>query len=123
MKRSTPYQPVMVGLLAALALTALPASAREDAAPAERAAANSEEAARYEALRRRWAQMSDEDRARFLERRRAQAADQGSSVRERLQHLSPRQKAQLRKRLANMSQPPHRPHHPQARRRAQAAGR
>jgi hypothetical protein len=73
-------------------------------------------------MRRRWAQMSDEERAQFVERRRMQLADQGSSVRERLQNLSPRQKAQLRKRLANANKPPQRPHHPQARRRAQAAG-
>lgn len=127
MKREMLHTPLLAIIVAGLGFTALPLRAEENpvSETAQTVADDVVDAAHSNPLRRRWAQMSDEERAQFVERRRMQLADQGPSVRERLQNLSPRQKAHLRKRLANANQPPHRPqrpHHPQARRRAQAAG-
>ena len=128
MKREILQTPVVAALVAGLGFSALPAVAGADQAMLTgtilNAAQQTEQASGHNPLRRRWAQMTDAERKTFMQRRRAQAADNGHTLRERLRHLSPRQKAHLRQRLANMHQrPPHRPLPPQARRRAQAAGR
>jgi putative heme degradation protein len=126
MKRAVLHTSLFPALAAVTAFAVLPATVRADenpvAAVAQTVADDVVEAAHSNPLRRRWAQMSDEERAQFLERRRAQAAQNDSSIRERLQHLSPRQKAHLRKRLANANQPPQRPLPPQAPRRRHQAG-